>query len=488
MQSRYWFWIAAAMCAGRIAVAATVDVTGPRQVSLHLYDTGRALAFELRQVTAPAGTVLLRVRDLPARIDPTTVSVTPAAGGAGIDILEQRFEHDLAESSRMLRRYLNRTVTVGQGAAAVEGRIIGLPDWKEPPRPSVPLVLSKTDGSVAAFFSPAEAARIHFPDGGAALVAAPTLLWRARLAADGQQNFRLSYQFDGLTWRAFYDAVVRPDGGSARIMGRILIENRSGGHFSDAAVTLLETERGRSAGAPQSDEPAPQRYSYRIPQPREERMIATLSPVQSHALEQKVSLRDGEWVLLPLAASDSVPIRRFYVYDGVRFDRFQRNRRNDWNYGTEYHTTVDEHIEFENMGAVGLGVNFPQGLIRLYQQRSDGSVDLVGEEVMAPVLSGGRGSVRVGPAVGLRGERERTGYVEIRPLHEYEESFEIRLANESDQPAEIRVVEHLYRWPDYEIVKADAEYQQTGPQTIEFRAELKPGGRRAIHYTVRYRW
>jgi hypothetical protein len=37
-------------------------------------------------------------------------------------------------------------------------------------------------------------------------------------------------------------------------------------------------------------------------------------------------------------------------------------------------------------------------------------------------------------------------------------------------------------------VRADTEYKQTGPQTVEFRPRLKAGGRRSVHYTVLYRW
>lgn len=468
-------------------LAQIIDATPPRQVSLQVYDTGRTLASELRQVTAPAGESTLRVRQLPARIDPTTVTVSPAAGGAGLDLIEQRFDYDLGDAQRMLRRYLNRNISVGQGASAVEGRLVALPDWREPPFPSAPLVVARADGSYASFFSPDEAGRVQFPDGGNALVTTPTLTWRARLAAEGQQNFRLGYQFDGLQWRAVYDVALKPDGASARIAGMMVLENRSGGSFSEATVTLFETERGRSGSMP-AEESAPQRYSYGFFQPREERTVATMAPVQVHTLDRKVSIADGETLFLPIAVAESVPVRRFYVYDGVRFDRFQRNRRNDWNYGTEFHTAIDTHVEFENAGHAGLGVNLPRGRFRLYQQRADGSVELVGEDRFAPVLAGARGTVRVGPASGLRGERERTGYAEVRPMHEYEESFEIRLFNDSDQAAEIRVVEHLYRWHEYEIVKADAEYTTIGPQTIEFRTELKPGGRRAMHYTVRYRW
>ena len=104
------------------------------------------------------------------------------------------------------------------------------------------------------------------------------------------------------------------------------------------------------------------------------------------------------------------------------------------------------------------------------------------------MAAGAFGHVRVGPARGLRGERERTGYSEIRPLHEYEESFEIRLENNTARDVTVRVVEHLYRWKTFEIVRADAEYKEIGEQMIEFRPEVKAGGKRSLHYTVRYSW
>jgi hypothetical protein len=480
--------IAAALTAA-VVRAAPIDATPPRQISLQIYDTGRTLAAELRQVVSSGGDVEIRVRRLPARLDPSTVTLSPAAGGAAIEVLEQRFEYDLADPLRLLRRYLDRPVVVGHGAAAQEGRLIGLPAWRDAPFPSDPLVLAKGDGTHISYYSAAEAGRVAFPDAGAVAVTTPTLIWRARVGAEGQQNFRLNYQFEGLTWRAVYDVILSPDAGVASLIGRVGLENRSGGAFEDAAISLIETERGRAAGfaAEPADAP-PQRYAYGFFQPREEREIATLAPAQTHVLDRKVSLADGETVFLPLASVAELPVRRIFVYDGVRFDRFQRNRRSDWNYGTEFHTTVDTHLEFDNTKAMGLGLPLPPGRLRLYQRRADGSIELTGEEFLAPVLGGASGQVRLGPARGLRGERERTGYTEVRPMHEYEESFEIRLSNDSDQTAEIRVVEHLYRWPEFEIVKADAEYQSIGPQTIEFRPELKPGGRRSIHYTVRYRW
>lgn len=483
--------IAAVVAGLPVAVSAqtAVEVSAPRQVTLQIYDNGLALVTELRSALAQAGEADVVVKQLPAKLDPASVSVTPTAGGAPLDVLEQHFEYDLLDSSRLLHRYMDREITVGSGDQKRDGRLVGLPVWREPPFPSDPLVLAPADGSLVSFYTPGQAGRITFPNAAKTAYDQPTLILRTRISSEGQQNFRLGYLVDGLSWNAAYDVVLQPDARSAQLSGRIRLENQTGGRFTDASVVLLETERGRASGGLEDPSELPaHRYAYGMSILRDERAVASLAPMQTHSLENKVSLRDGDSVFVPLVAVQNLPVSRVYVYDGVRFDRFQRNRRNDWNYGTEYHTTVDTYLNFENTASAGLGLNLPPGSLRLYQQRDDGTLELLGSDLLAPVSRDSSGNVRVGPARGLRGERERTGYSEVRPLHEYEESFEIRLSNDSDQTVTLRVVEHLYRWSEYEIVKADTDYENIGGQAIEFRPELKPGGRKAIHYTVRYSW
>jgi hypothetical protein len=279
----------------------------------------------------------------------------------------------------------------------------------------------------------------------------------------------------------------------ADFSARVELQNQSGGRFDQARVRLLLTERGSTDPiideGPGSEMNRPAlRYAYGAKDPSFERSIAALAPVEIYELPRTVTLEPNRPTFVQLAQASDVPIRQTYVYDGVRFDRFQRNRRTDWNYGTEFHSVVQTHVSFENEKKFGLGLNMPPGLCRVYQVRDDGAIDLIGEEPLLAMTEGSRVYLRVGPARGLMGERERTGYVEVKPHHVYEESFEIRLMNSSDAVAEIRVVEHLYRWPEFEIVRADADFTTLEPQTIEFPVTLNPGARRSIHYTVRYSW
>ena len=57
-----------------------------------------------------------------------------------------------------------------------------------------------------------------------------------------------------------------------------------------------------------------------------------------------------------------------------------------------------------------------------------------------------------------------------------------------DDAVEIRVVEHLYRWNNWEIKENSNTFLKTDAQIIEFRIPLKPGEEHKLTYTVRYSW
>ena len=69
-----------------------------------------------------------------------------------------------------------------------------------------------------------------------------------------------------------------------------------------------------------------------------------------------------------------------------------------------------------------------------------------------------------------------------------DESFEIKLRNHKKEPVEIRVVEHLYRWTNWDITEKSNAFLKTDAQTIEFRVQVQPDEEKTITYTVHYSW
>lgn len=317
------------------------------------------------------------------------------------------------------------------------------------------------------------------------------LRWVLKSGGDGFANLRISYRADRLKWSSAHELLLDAASAKGRFSTRIGLDNQSGHAFSNARVRLAITERGGTARLPieagTASNASPMRFAYGQGDAQPDRLVAGLTTVQTYEMPGEMTLPDATLKYTTWIESSKLAVRRFCVYDGVRFDRFQRNRQTDWNYGTTCHNVVDAYVEFDNDEPNGLGRALPPGRLRLLQRTGD-AVDFLGELLLPAIPEKGTAHARIGPARGLHGERERVGFTEIKPGREYEESFEIRLRNEGDEAATVRVVEHLYRGEDFEIVKADAEYRKVGAQTIEFAPDLKPGGQRSVHYTVRYRW
>ena len=69
-----------------------------------------------------------------------------------------------------------------------------------------------------------------------------------------------------------------------------------------------------------------------------------------------------------------------------------------------------------------------------------------------------------------------------------DEAFEIKVRNHKDEPVEIRIVEHLYRWYGWEIKEKSHEFEKTESQTVEFRVTVPPDGEETVAYRVHYTW
>jgi hypothetical protein len=53
---------------------------------------------------------------------------------------------------------------------------------------------------------------------------------------------------------------------------------------------------------------------------------------------------------------------------------------------------------------------------------------------------------------------------------------------------EVRVVEHLYRWIEWEIQRESPAFTKTDARTIEFRPAIPPGGEAVVTSTAHDSW
>jgi hypothetical protein len=93
----------------------------------------------------------------------------------------------------------------------------------------------------------------------------------------------------------------------------------------------------------------------------------------------------------------------------------------------------------------------------------------------------------VGDAFDIVGERTQTDFKKPG-ARTMEESYHITLRNHKDEDVEVRVVEHMFRWSEWGLIRSTLDYRKLDAQTIEFRVPVEADGEAEIDYSVRYRW
>jgi hypothetical protein len=210
-----------------------------------------------------------------------------------------------------------------------------------------------------------------------------------------------------------------------------------------------------------------------------------------YTLERPTTVLDREVKQVEFVRASGVPAERLYVYDGLKVDPRYRgwgyeSIRGTAEYGTESNPKVWAMLEFKNSEKSHLGMPLPRGKVKVYRRDTDGRNEFVGEDEVDHTPKDETVRLYTGNAFDIVGERRQTNFKV--DSHSADESFEIKVRNHKTEPVQVRVVEHLYRWFQWDITEKSLDYAKSDARTVEFRPTIEPGGEAVIHYTVHYTW
>jgi hypothetical protein len=310
----------------------------------------------------------------------------------------------------------------------------------------------------------------------------------------GKFPAEFSYVSGGMSWEADYNIVAPEKGDIVDIVGWVTMNNRSGHTFENARIKLMAGDISKlQPGSPERDmarmEVAGAAFKA-LPAVTEK----AFDEYHLYTLEHSTTLRDRETKQVEFIHASGVQTKQLYIYDGARIEpnRYMgwnwENIRNDHSYGTESNPKIWVMREFVNSEANHLGMPLPKGRVRFYRHNDDGQVEFTGENMIDHTPRNETVRIYTGNAFDLTGERRRTNYTVDNGKNSATETFEIKVRNHKKEAAEVRVVEHLYRAKNWEIVAKSDTYKKADSQTIEFPVTVSPDGESVITYTVHYSW
>jgi len=211
-----------------------------------------------------------------------------------------------------------------------------------------------------------------------------------------------------------------------------------------------------------------------------------------YTLERATTLHDEETKQVEFVTATDIRAQRLYIYDGANLGPYSYYNsdqiQQDISYGTQSNPKVWVMQEFKNSDTNHLGIPLPKGRLRFYRRDTDGHLEFVGENSIDHTPKDEIIRVYTGNSFDITGERKRTNFHADNRQKWMDETFEIRVRNHKKQAAQVRVVEHLYRWSNWKVQDNSTEFRKTNAQTIEFPVTVAANGEQTVAYTVHYSW
>ncbi len=444
------------------------DQTG---VAITVYNVNLGLVKDQREIKLPKGTSDLRFMDIASKIIPTSVSIKSLVDPESLRILEQNYEYDLLNPQKLLDKYVGKEVKLYQKNPYTEREEI-----------LTATLLSNNGGPIfkigdeITFGHPG---RIIFPGVPENLISKPTLVWLLENSLSSAQKVEASYLTDGINWRADYVLTLNDKDDMADLSGWVTIDNKSGTTYKNAKMKLVAGDVNRVR-----DE-----YEYKdkmlrfakaeampaAPQFKEEEFFE----YHIYTLQRTSTIRENQTKQISLVTAGDIPVRKELIFQGAKYYYYNQ-------YGEAMsNQKIGVFVQIENRKENNLGMPLPKGVVRVYKNDTEGSLQFVGEDSIAHTPKDEKIRIKLGEAFDVVGGRKQTDWKKIA-YDTYEAAFEISLRNHKKEDVTVKVVEPIPG--DWKMLVNSHDFIKTEAFTAEFNIPVPKDKEVKLTYRVRMRF
>lgn len=299
----------------------------------------------------------------------------------------------------------------------------------------------------------------------------PVLSWKVQSELEGEVQGVLSYLARGLSWSAYYTAILNESEDKLALSSWVQLTNQSGREYRNAKLTLVAGElrgvtepakeiifeTGVGTGVFRPEEPI------FVPQPAFE--------YHEYKLTRPVTLKNEQTLQLSFFETNAIRVSKHYVYEP-----------------TDSADRVRVEIRFTNEEANGLGVALPAGVVRLYKE-TNGALQLIGEDTLSHTPKNESVTLVPGMAFDLKAERVLKDHQVVGRDDDgyeiYRDTYEITLRNQKESDVVIEVREKLSGV--WKIVSAKPSYEKLDANTVLFEVSVPANGMATVKYTVEWK-
>jgi hypothetical protein len=466
----YIFFLAILLFLSGVAMAdqkvlkSTVDDQVAVQVTA--YNNNLGLIKDIRKVLLPPGEAEMRFMDVASHIMPVTVHVKSLNRPGEFSVLEQNYEYDLMNADKLLDKYV--------------GKKIKLIDWNEfQDRKEIvdAILLSNNEGQIYKIDDqiylghPGYKILPEIPDN---LIAKPTLTWIYNNISEKPHELEVSYLTENISWKADYVFVLNSNDTLADISGWVSLDNRTGATYKNAALKLIAGEVHRAREKMYTD-----RFMAMAPKiGREAEQFEEKPFFEYHIydLKRKTTIKDNQTKQISLIKAAGARIQKELLVYGLE-DYFTRRYKDQ-----SPRNPVNVYVKFKNSQNNNLGIPLPAGIIRLYKQDIDESLQFIGEDRIEHIPKDEEVRLKVGEAFDVIAERRQTDFKQISTKL-YESEWEIKIRNHKQEDISVGIEEPLFG--NWTVINNNYDYRKINAFTIRFDVTVPQDNEVKVKYRIR---
>jgi hypothetical protein len=443
-------------------------------LAVTVYNSNLALVRDVRQIHLSAGVFALHFEDVAASINPATVHFRSLSEPSKLSVVEQNYEYDLLEPSKLLQKYVGHEVTLVRAE-----KDAGSTRWVE----TKALLLSDNNGPVwkigDEIVTGMSADSYRFPDLPGNLYSRPTLVWSLDNRGADAQKVEASYLTENMSWKADYVLTVTRDEKAADLDGWVTLTNNSGVAYGNAKLQLVAGEIHQVAPLKALESGGRAVRTMNAPAAPQFTQEG-FSEYHLYSLERRTSIQNNESKQISLLSGTGVPVEKYLTVEGQAF-----YYRNPQGIGNAIPEPVKVYYRFKNEEKGGLGMALPAGTVRVYQADSKGGVQFVGEDNIQHTPKDETLKIYIGNAFDVVCERQQTDYKKLAS-NQFEMEYAITLRNHKDGPVTVEVREPV--GGDWEVVNSNFKPVKLDATTIGFQVPVEKDGAATLTYRVRVKW
>lgn len=452
---------------------------------------GYAVVREDRTVNIANGRGELRITDVAALIDPTTVSFRSLTDPVNTRVIDQNFQFDLVSTEKLMQRYVDKPISVtvprGDSVEVVDGVLLSSQNG------SLVLRNEKT-GELNTIVSNYGVTLPQLPSG---LITRPTLVWNTASNTGGEQTARISYQTEGVTWWADYNLVftegANANKGVLDVGAWVSILNQSGATYEDTRLKLVAGQVQRAPRGNQGRAAGFERRELAMDTGAGAPEFSEKSFFEYHlyTLSEPTTIPDNSTKQLELfPAARGVPCDKVLVYIGQDYQGYwYGDPMTNQDYGIPTKKDVDVYLRFKNEQGNGLGIPLPAGRVRVSKlDEADGGLEFIGEDVIRHTPRNEEILIRLGQAFDVVGERKQVDFNYDAGRKRMDETIEVEVRNRKKEPVQVIIQERMYRWTNWQFVGQVPDNKKLDASTVQFPVTIEADGKAVVRYTVRYTW